>query len=98
MRAIDNHVITMMDHILVCPQDRGALWDGFEAVKKEGTVEANGRRFGVSAIIGHKQRKCNIGMVLFRFDHSACGKMVEVSISPDNEVRHAVFGDMTLDN
>jgi hypothetical protein len=36
-------------------------------------------------------------MVLFRFHDGACGKTIEASISPDNEVRHAVFGKMPLD-
>jgi hypothetical protein len=86
----------MMDHIQVCTQNSGALWDSFEAVREEGTVEAIGQRFGISAIIGHEQRKRNIGMVLFRFHDGACGKTIEVSISPDNEVRHAIFGNMLL--
>ena len=53
----------MMDHILVCPQDRGALWDGFEVIREEGAIEANGQWFGVSAIIGHKPH-CSAGYVL----------------------------------
>lgn len=95
---ISNKVITVANHILVCPQNRGALWDGFETVREEGAVEAVGQRLGVSAIIGHEQRKRHIGMVLFCFHDSARGKTVEVPISPDNKIRHAVFGDMTLDS
>ena len=37
-------------------------------------------------------------MVLFRFHDSVRGKTIKVPISPDNEVHHAVFGDMTLDS
>lgn len=97
-RIIGNQIITMMYHIQVCTQNNGAFGDGFEAVRKEGPVEAIGQRIGVSAIIGHKQRKCNIGMELLRFHDSACGKTVEIPISPDNKVRHAIFRDMALNS
>ena len=70
----------------------------FETIRKKGAIEAIGQRFGVSTIIGHEQRKRHLGIVLFRFYDGAYGKTVEVSISPDNEVRHAIFRDMTLNS
>lgn len=87
-----------MDHILVCSHYSGALWDGFETVRKKGAIEAIRQRFDVSAIIGHEQRKRNIGMMSLRFHDSTGGKTIEIPISPDNEVDHSIFGDMALDS
>ena len=94
---IDDQIVTMMNHILICSQDRGAFWNGFKTIWKEGAIEAVRQRFGFGTIIGHEQRMRHARVSLFCLYDSTGGKKVEVSVFPDNEIHYAIFGDMTLD-
>ena len=69
-RIIDNHVITVTDHILIRSQNRSTLWDSFETIRENEAIKSIRQRCGVNTIIGHEQRKCNIGMVPLRFYYS----------------------------
>ena len=88
----------MMQHISVRPQNCHALRDGFKAVREEGIIKAIRQRFSINAIIRHEQRECYIGIALSCLYDGTGSKMIEVSIFPDNEICHTIFGDMPLDD